>query len=159
MPVARKEFIAFLLEARRRTYAAQGDEASVAPLLPGSRQLEHREGGWLYRDIYFGGACFVGQETVYADGNPVWAMGYAGGMVGATIDPADTARVYAFLRQALRAVTPEHPYRGPSTCSEGPYLYTNESRGGLERFWGVEVITCTGRPVYELRYAGGMLSR
>lgn len=152
--VGEQELVAFLVEAKRRTYAAQGDEASVAPLLPGSRQLEYGEGRWFYRDIYFGSDRFVGQETVYADGNPVWAMCYAGGVVGSAVD---AAQAYAFLRRALRAVTPAYPYRGPRTFGEGPYLYTNESRGGVERFWGVEVIARGGQPVYELRYSGGLL--
>jgi len=60
----------FLAEARRRTYAAQGDEASRRALMPGARQFEHREGHFLYRDTYFGVACFVGQETVYVGQPP-----------------------------------------------------------------------------------------
>jgi hypothetical protein len=32
--------VGFLVAAKRRTYAAQGDEATVAALLPGSEQLE-----------------------------------------------------------------------------------------------------------------------
>jgi hypothetical protein len=63
-----EEFLRFLLEAerletKRRTYAAQGDEATVPPVLLGAKQLEWREGDWLYRDLYVGMAYFVGQET------------------------------------------------------------------------------------------------
>lgn len=50
----REEFLRFLLEAKRRTYAAQGDEATVPPVLPGAKQLEWQEGDWLYRDLSFG---------------------------------------------------------------------------------------------------------
>jgi hypothetical protein len=31
------QFVDFLLEAKRATYAAQGDEATVTPLVPGSK--------------------------------------------------------------------------------------------------------------------------
>jgi len=81
IPIGRDELIAFLIAAKRRTYAAGGggSEAVVTPLLPGSHQLEYREGSLLYRDIYFGEAYFVGQETVYAGSSPLWAMCYAGG--------------------------------------------------------------------------------
>src|SRR5262249_26306092 len=41
------EFIAFLLEAKRATYAGQADEATVTPLVPGSKQLEYRDGDYL----------------------------------------------------------------------------------------------------------------
>ena len=53
-----------LLQAKRATYAGQGDEATVTPLVPGSKQLEYRDGDYLYRDIYLGMAYFVGQEVV-----------------------------------------------------------------------------------------------
>jgi hypothetical protein len=56
----REQFVDFLLEAKRTTYAGQGDEATVTPLVAGSKQLEYRDGDYLYRDIYFGMAYFVG---------------------------------------------------------------------------------------------------
>jgi hypothetical protein len=46
---------AFLVTAKRKTYAGLDDDATVAaPLLRGSRQLEYREHDLHYRDIYFG---------------------------------------------------------------------------------------------------------
>src|SRR2546425_1028562 len=54
LSISRTAFIPFLVNAKRQTYAAQGDDATVTPLLPGSRQLEYREGVLLYRDINFG---------------------------------------------------------------------------------------------------------
>ena len=45
-------FVTFLISAKRQTYASQGDNAPVAPLVLGSRQLEYQEGVLLYRDIY-----------------------------------------------------------------------------------------------------------
>ena len=92
--INRGELAAFLLQAKLHTYAAQGDEASVAPLLPGSRQLEYRDGFWFYRDIYFGGERFVGQETVYYDSTPVWAMSYAGGIIAAGVSAEEILRGY-----------------------------------------------------------------
>ncbi len=152
MPIAHDAFIGFLLNAKRNTYAAQGDGASVAALLPGSRQLEYREGALLYRDIYFGGDFFVGQETVYYDTMPLWAMGYAGGLTANT-DP----RIYAFLRAALREVTPERPYRGPGEFQESGLTYRDASEGSVENFAGVETIAQKGVLVYRLRYHGGFI--
>lgn len=79
----RAAFLSFLLDAKRATYAAQGDEATVAPLLPGSKQLEYRAGDYVYRDVYFGVAYSVGQEVV-ADRERVVAFVYtsAGGFLG-----------------------------------------------------------------------------
>jgi hypothetical protein len=156
MAVNAAELTAFLVEAKRRTYAAQGDEASVsAPFIPGSKQLEYRDLAWLYRDIYFGMLAFVGQETVSHDEIPVWAMVYGGGMLPqAAVPPRG---VYAFLRRALLAVPPDRPYRGPGAFQDPPYAYGNQWDGTPERFRGVERISLDGRPVYELVYAGGLL--
>ena len=40
----RDMFVQFLLEAKHATYAGLSDEATVAPLVPGSKQLEYRRG-------------------------------------------------------------------------------------------------------------------
>jgi hypothetical protein len=156
MPVNAAQLAPFLVEAKRRTYAAQGDEAGVdPPLVPGSRQLEYRDLEWLYRDIYFGMAAFSGQETVSHEEVPVWAMVYAGGLLPDAARPP--REVYAFLRRALLHVPPGRPYRGPSSFADGDFSYGNQWEGGPERFRGVERIALSGRPVYELVYAGGFL--
>jgi hypothetical protein len=151
------EFMAFLANAKRQTYAAQGDDATVTPLLPGSRQLDYQQGVLCYRDIYFGGAYFVGQETVYEGPTPVWAMGYAGGVIPSSGALREMGRVYEFLRAALRRVPAERPYRGPSQWREGAYVYTNEGQGELKCFWGVEAISYEDQLAYQLRYSGGLL--
>jgi hypothetical protein len=63
-----EKFLDFLIKAKKATYASQGDNASVTPLLEGSRQLEFQEGHFLYRDIYFGMSYFACQEIVYYQG-------------------------------------------------------------------------------------------
>jgi hypothetical protein len=151
------ELIHFLLHAKHRTYASQGDEAQVAPLLPGSKQLEYSEPPFFYCDIYFGMAFFVGQETVYFRERPVWAMSYAGGVTSEFTNPDDIQLIYAFLRQALRLVAYERPFRGPQTYRAGPYRYLDATQGDIVRFRGEEMILSGDRRVYELRYHGGML--
>lgn len=147
----------FLVEAKRQTYAAQGDDASVVPLLPGSRQLEYGHGSFFYRDVYFGVAYFVGQETVYRDEQPYWSMSYSGG-----VDPSITAkdevrRIYTFLRSALREVSVEHPFRGPSHFRDEDFEYCNTFQGKFDAYHGTEVIRQQGRTVYILHYSGGVL--
>jgi hypothetical protein len=157
LPIAPETFTAFLVTAKHQTYATQGDDATVTPLLPGSHQLEYRDGPLLYRDIYFGGAYFVGQETVYYDSSPLWAMGYAGGLTSTAARPSEMRQVYDVLRAALRQVAAERPYRGPSTFRQGEYSYCDKSQGEVECFWGIETITHKGQHVYQLRYSGGLL--
>lgn len=150
-------FLAFLVDAKHNTYAAQGDEASAARLLNGSRQLEYRMGELFYRDIYFGVSCFVGQETVYRDGQPYWSMSYAGGVEPSARDKEQVRSIYTHLRAALRQVSSAHPFRGPQTYALGPYRYENASKGGLDAFSRQERILRSGAVVYSLHYSGGML--
>lgn len=158
LPIPHNTFITFLLNAKRHTYVVQGDDATVTPLLPSSRQLEYRNGVLLYRDIYFGLAHFAGQEVVYHDTSPIWAMCYSGGLVPSAVIPVETKQVYAFLRAALSQVESKRPYRGPNIFQENAYIYTDESQGNIEYFWGVETITYNNHLVYHLRYSGGLIS-
>jgi hypothetical protein len=147
----------FLLQAKRHTYASQGDDATVVRLVPGTKQLEYRDGLFFYRDIYVGMAYFVGQEIVSYQDHPVWSMSYAGGVHSTVQDRAEVRAIYAFLRLALRQGTVAQPYRGPAVVRDGPYVYTNQSHGTLEAFWGHERITGNMQLVYELHYSGGVL--
>jgi len=144
----------FLLRAKRATYAAQGDDATVTPLLPGSRQLEYREGDLFYRDIYVGLAAFAGLETVYRASVVHWSMAYAGGVLAGASE-TQTRQVYTFLREALERGTTDAPFRGPARHETFGYEYVNEWRGAVEEFSGAELIRRDGAVVYQLTYAGG----
>lgn len=147
----------FLEEAKRNTYAAQGDEASVQPILNGSKQLEYDSGDYFYRDIYFGSTFFIGQETVELKNAPIWSMVYSGGVIIPNASWDIVAPIYQFLRQALRQVDPVTIYRGPSHFEENNYIFKNEYKGTLENFFGKEIILLEGQKVYELNYSGGII--
>ncbi|MGY4358361.1 hypothetical protein ACVWZR_007491 [Bradyrhizobium sp. i1.3.1] len=159
MPSIPPDLAAFLVEAKRRTYAGLDDDATVAaPLLAGSKQLEHREPPYAYRDIYFGMGFFVGQETVSQDDRVIWSMSYSGGARADITDRSTLLEIYKFLRQALLGVSVEEPYRGPRLFEQAGMVYRNEVDGALDRFHGVETISRhDGAPLYELRYSGGLL--
>jgi hypothetical protein len=154
---ADQAFAQFLVRAKQNSYAALGGGAAVPPLLPGAHQLEYEEGGRLYRDVYFGGHFFVGQETVYENGVPLWCMGYAGGLVDGVDPHVEAASVYDFLREALRRVGVERPYRGPHTYQQGAYAFSDSGEGHIGNFWGVETVTLDQKTVYRLRYHGGYI--
>jgi Domain of unknown function (DUF5680) len=149
---------AFLIEAKRRTYAGLDDDATVAaPLLAGSKQLEHRAGPYAYRDIYFGMGFFVGQETVSKGDRMVWSMSYSGGARPEVRDREALLSLYKFLRQALLAGEVSAPYRGPVLFERDRMTYRNDVDGTLACFHGVEKISQHGAVLYELRYSGGLL--
>ena len=149
---------AFLIEAKRRTYAGLDDDATIAtPLLAGSKQLEHRAGPYAYRDIYFGMGFFVGQETVSKGDRVIWSMCYSGGARPEVTDRDALLALYKFLRQALLACDVRAPYRGPPTFAGDEMTYRSHVEGTLGCFHGVEQISQDGAVLYELRYSGGLL--
>ena len=145
--------IEFLRTAKLTTYASQGDVASVPALLAASKQLEYRQGEWLYRDVYFGMFRFAGQEVVYHQSEPVWSMTYSGGL---TRDDAhgQAAEIYAFLRHALLQTPASLPLRGPAALTAGDKSYVCTTVGGVEFFHGTEFIEIAGARVYELHFSG-----
>ena len=150
LPVPEQEFIAFLIKAKQSTYAAAESSQRVEPKLAGSIQYEYRQGALLYRDIYFGMAYFVGQETVYFLSDPIWGMSYAGG-VSQELSEDETKEIYAFLGEALRDIPPERPFRGPINYEHRDRKYTNRSLGDFKRFSGTETISLKGLSVYTNR--------
>lgn len=156
VPIPEEQFVKFLCDAKRATYAAKDERTKVAPILVGSHQLEFRSGPLWYRDIYFGGDFFVGQETVYHMKNPFWGMSYAGG-INKGANPDETPGVYDFLTSALRKVPQSAPYRGPSSYTDRDFNYKNRILGDVHRFSGVEIISFKGIQIYQLHYSGGVL--
>ena len=149
---------AFLVAAKRRTYAGLDDDATVsAPIFPGSKQLEYGEPDLAYRDIYFGMRFFVGQETVTANARVIWSMSYAGGVAPDITDRGRFLAIYAFLRKGLLAIGEERPFRGPSQFEQGNFRYENRSEGDISEFHGMERIFDGATRVYGLRYNGGLV--
>ncbi|HOW56851.1 MAG TPA: DUF5680 domain-containing protein [Smithellaceae bacterium] len=150
------DLIKFIVEAKKSSYAAQGDTQSVTPLLPGTKQLEYRQGDFFYRDIYAGMLNFVGQEIVYLKEKPIWSMSYTGGLL-LNMDKLQIMSIYSFLREAMNLVSPKHPFRGPEKYSNADYCYANSAKGKIDKFNGREAISKNGHELYELFYAGGMV--
>lgn len=152
-----EEFLEFLIEAKKSTYASQGDEASVPPQFNGSKQLEYKSGDYFYRDVYFGMSFFVGQEIVEYKNKPIWSMVYSGGMTGLDYTKDEISNTYRMLRKALKLVDKQSLYRGPSAWKEEEFTYLNEFKEKSKNFYGYESISKNGRKLYELRYNGGIL--
>lgn len=149
---------AFLVEAKRRTYAGLDDDATIAaPALPGSKQLEYGAGALRYRDLYFGMVFFTGIETVSRADRVIWSMSYSGGMLPEVKGRELMLGIYAFLRQALLSIEESRPYRGPPAFADGGFTYANTVSGELTRFSGSETIHADGRLVFALHYGGGAI--
>jgi len=62
-----------------------------------------------------------------------------------------------FLKDALRAVPLDAPYRGPAVYQHGDLLYRCNWQGESGDFSGQEVIDYKGRIVYRLNFHGGSI--
>lgn len=143
----------FIVLAKRQTYV--GDGAKAAPSRTGSHDLTFADGNWSYRDSYFGGTDFLGQETVWLRDEPVWAMNYYGYILRCEL--IDASRAGATIKAALSAMYAEGRFLGGFEWS-GPYgTYRDSSTGDAAHFHGREAIEVGGVEAYALDYFGGLV--
>ena len=140
--------VAFLLRAKRGTYAGKGRETK--PSRAASHDFAFAEGEYAYYDTYLGGERFAGEEAVWHRGIPVWSMNYAGRVTGENFSGD-------FLKEALRLVPRERPFRGPAIFTKGGYHYHCQSQGEFAWFQGHEEIFYQGERIYECRFHGGLI--
>ena len=141
-----ERLLAFLLRAKRNTYAAKAAES--VPSRPQSHDLVYTEEPYLYLDTYLGGERFSGEEAVWQSGTPVWAMNYSGRVLGKQFNGD-------FLKHALLLVPGERPYRGPEFYQEGDLSYSCRVSGTPDWFQGYEAIHFLEALVYECHFHGG----
>jgi hypothetical protein len=144
---------AFILRAKAATYVGGGATASSSR--PASHDLTFAEGAHLYLDSYFGGTDFAGQETVWRDGQAVWAMNYFGRILR---DDLITGRQAGLvIKKALSALYAEGRFLGGFRFEDDGLVYIDMSDGDHRNFFGYEEIRRGDARAYELRYCGGLL--
>ncbi len=148
-----EELHAFIVEAKAAAYV--GGRAAGPSSRRGSHDIAHQRGAWSYLDSYYGGTNFIGQEVVWLDGNPTWAMNY----YGRILDPSaiDGSRAGTVIRTALPLMYAEGRFLGGFDHEVGTYRYLDESKGDHRSFTGIERILADGREVYRLDYHGGLI--
>jgi hypothetical protein len=144
---------AFIVRAKAATYVGSG--AQGASSRPGSHDLHYSEDDWLYIDSYFGGTDFIGQEAVFLQGKPIWAMNYYGYILRP--DLITPAQAGAMIKASLSRMYTESRFLGGFQHSQDSLTYTDTSQGSFERFHGKEWIERDGLRAYELLYHGGLV--
>lgn len=142
------ELIAFRLEANVNTYAAFKNEVDATR--PASHDFRYENGRYTYHDTYVGGEKFAGEEAVWRDGQPLYAMNYMGRVLADGFSGN-------FLKEALRAADEKMPYRGPEIYQSGEYTYRCKVTGDFAWFQGYEEIYQGNHKVYECVFHGGVL--
>lgn len=157
MDINSKEFLEFLVKAKKGTYA-NGDASKSSSSRFLSKDYHYEDGNFTYHDTYFGGVKFMGEEVVYYNDNILWGMNY----YGVTIDDNLTEEMMdKVLRVALMKVGEDKdiiPVRGPKEFINDDYLYTFNVYGNMENFVGTERIYKDDKLIYELKCHGGFIN-
>ena len=143
----------FIVAAKRATYVGNGERAT--PSRARAHDLVHEEGAWAYRDSYFGGTDFLGQEVVWLNEEPVWAMNYYGYILRQ--DLIDGSRSGATLKAALTHMYVEGRFLGGIRWTGEHGTYVDRSEGDVAHFHGREYIEVGGVEAYALDYFGGLI--
>jgi hypothetical protein len=143
----------FIVRAKSTTYVGSGEHAPACR--PGSHDLKFSDGDWSYLDSYFGGRDFIGEEVVYYQGKPVWAMNYYGHILQPElIMPAQAGQV---IKDSLSRLYTEGRFLGGFQFPHEEFTYIDTNEGDATSFRGREFISRGGETVYELFYHGGLI--
>jgi hypothetical protein len=147
------ELIPFLLEANQFGYA--GDDPVIERFDDGGKQIHYSSGDLSFRDYWWGGNPFAGQQSISRDGNVMWAMQYRGSVESKHSDK--TAETFDFLRRVLRLANLAEPIRGPERFQADDFTYQNAWGMTLDDFRGRERIWYKTDNVYTGMYFGGAI--
>ena len=143
----------FIVRAKSATYVGDGQHSQACR--PASHDLQFSEGEWSYLDSYFGGTDFIGEEAVYYQGKPVWAMNYYGRILRPELVTAVQAG--QMIKASLSKMYQEGRFLGGFRHSDGNLTYVDTSEGEFTSFTGKEWIEHDGVIAYDLLYHGGLI--
>lgn len=143
----------FIVRAKANSYV--GNAPKSLSYRPASHDIQFHDGAFSYIDSYFGGTDFIGQEVVYYEQQPIWAMNYYGQILQANL--IDAAQAGQIIKQSLSLLYQQSRFLGGFEHTVDDYIYTDTSTGTIASFTGVEWITRQNQRVYELVYHGGLI--
>lgn len=110
---------AFILPAKAACCVGHGAAAAASRIE--SNDLTLQDGDLTYRDSYFGGMDFIGQEVVWQAARPIWAMNYFGRILRDDLMTAVDGG--AVIRAALSALCRAGRFPGGLQHSHGAFNY------------------------------------
>ena len=93
---------------------------------------------FLYRDSYFGGQDFLGEEIVWYQEVPVWGENYFGKILRPELYSG--AEAGQMIKRSLTEMYQEGRFLGGFRFEWQDVLYSDQSSGGIESFHGTEEI-------------------
>ncbi len=146
------EFIDFLIEAKKNTYASSRITDKLNK--DGSKELIYEKENYKYVDKYYGYNPFSGQEIIFEKDNFIWSLNYYGFIETHLILEKE---IYDFLKKALLNVEERFPFRGPNIYKENDFEYFSDVNGNIEKFIGKERIDYKGETIYSGFFHGGII--
>ncbi|MDP2669211.1 MAG: DUF5680 domain-containing protein [bacterium] len=149
-----RELIAFVIKAKKKTYASVSAKETILP--DGGRKLIYEDDSYYYEDIYYGFLEFYGREVAFKKiPHPrKWIMQYAGIIPQKVRNIVDPREVYADLKTALRVIHPNRPFRGPRQLTCEKFEYISECTGEPDFFFGSEAMRNTDTEPLLVIYLG-----
>ncbi len=144
----------FLVDSNNAGYAG-GEKKKWIKEPDGSTTIPFEKGPWKSHDNFFGGEPYGGRTVVFYEGKPYWMMIYYGWVE----EGIDTNPIYIALRNALKQMPKNHPFRGPKEFKDGDCTYSNSWEGEVDRFSGEEQITQGEKLIYKANYIGGLVDQ
>lgn len=144
----------FLIDSNKAGYAG-GEEKKWVKEPDSSTTIPFEKGAWRSHDNFFGGEPYGGRTIVFYEGKPYWMMVYYGWVE----EGVKTNSVYGVLRNALKQMPEDYPFRGPREYKEGEFTYVNNWDGEVDRFSGEEKITQGDKLIYKANYLGGLVDQ
>lgn len=142
-----------VVRAKAACYVGGGNRSE--PSRRGSHDLTWCDGDWEYRDSYFGGSNFLGQEVLWFRTVPHWAMNYYGFI--SRPDLIDAERAGHTIKTALSSLYREGRFLGGFEWRGEYGTYVDENEGDVRHFHGRETIIVEGTEAYALHYCGGLI--
>ncbi len=147
------QLTAFIVRAKASSYVGRGPKS--LSYRPSSHDLQFHDGDFSYLDSYFGGTDFIGQEIVYFQGKPVWAMNYYGRVLEPSlITGAETGQI---IQASLAEMYQQGRFLGGFEHATNNGIYYDTNLGDVASFTGREWITRNAVVVYDLVYHGGLI--
>ncbi|MCP4706438.1 MAG: hypothetical protein GY865_17710 [candidate division Zixibacteria bacterium] len=148
----KEELISFILESNKAGYA-EGDLKNWTKENDGSNSISFERGPWRSHDNFFGGEPYGGRVVILYENLPYWIMVYYGWVNKVE----EINSVFGVIRNALKEMPREYPFRGPKEFRDSEYLYSNYWNGDVSRFEGKEKINKKSTFVYQANYFGGLV--
>lgn len=140
----------FLYQANTNGYGSA--DVSRQDMPSGEHIITFIDGEFEFRDVYYGGEPYAGQEVIFSSRKAVWAMQYRGSIVAGQ----DFESIYVFLGRALTNTELGLP-RAIDGFSDGLFTYTIAMDGDLADFSAEEAIIKDGIVVYTAKFLGGLV--